>query len=175
MCARKCYTYTQHHTQSAKTAKPANKPMKLTINCKEPVEDAVFDIQNFDEFLRKSLKVKRGEKPGLLRDRVDITTNEDSVVIVAKEAIAKRYIKFLTKKYLCRNTLRDYIRVLSKNRSTLTLRYFMNTRDAGEEDEEAASAATGNDDEQTPTLMHDDQKADANDTVVAGSDPDDIN
>ena len=46
-----------------------------------------------------------------------------------------RYLKYLTKKYLKKNNLRDYIRVVANGKSVYELRYFM--VNAEDEDEEA--------------------------------------
>lgn len=49
-----------------------------------------------------------------------------------------RYLKYLTKKFLKKNNLRDYIRVVAVNKTAYELRYFqINTGDdeeSGEED-----------------------------------------
>ena len=44
-----------------------------------------------------------------------------------------RYLKYLTKKFLKKNNLRDYIRVVATNKSNYELRYFQ--INAGDEDE----------------------------------------
>ncbi len=49
-----------------------------------------------------------------------------------------RYLKYLTKKFLKKNNLRDYIRVVATSKSAYELRYFqINTQDdeeSGDED-----------------------------------------
>ena len=49
-----------------------------------------------------------------------------------------RYLKYLTKKFLKKNNLRDYIRVVASNKSSYELRYFqINTgedEESGQED-----------------------------------------
>ena len=48
-----------------------------------------------------------------------------------------RYLKYLTKKYLKKNNLRDYIRVVANGKSVYELRYFMvNAEDEDEEGED---------------------------------------
>lgn len=50
-----------------------------------------------------------------------------------------RYLKYLTKKYLKKNNLRDWLRVVASSHSTYELRYFQinNEDDDDEGDEEA--------------------------------------
>ena len=49
-----------------------------------------------------------------------------------------RYLKYLTKKFLKKNNLRDYIRVVATNKSAYELRYFQissaDDEESGDED-----------------------------------------
>jgi large subunit ribosomal protein L22e len=47
-----------------------------------------------------------------------------------------RYLKYLTKKYLKKNLLRDTLRVIATGRDVYELRYFQIGNDADEEDED---------------------------------------
>lgn len=44
-------------------------------------------------------------------------------------AFSKRYLKYLTKKYLKRNSLRDWLRVVASSKDTYELRYFQINQD----------------------------------------------
>ena len=50
----------------------------------------------------------------------------------------RRYLKYLTKKFLKKNNLRDYIRVVATNKTNYELRYFQinaaDEEESGEED-----------------------------------------
>ncbi|KAL9971103.1 hypothetical protein ACROYT_G023590 [Oculina patagonica] len=49
----------------------------------------------------------------------------------------QRYLKYLTKKYLKKNNLRDWLRVVSSAQTTYELRYFqINNEDEDEEGED---------------------------------------
>ena len=43
-----------------------------------------------------------------------------------------RYLKYLTKKFLKKNTLRDYVRVVANGKNKYELRYFQINADDGE-------------------------------------------
>lgn len=58
-----------------------------------------------------------------------------AVVWSTSSSLSCRYLKYLTKKYLKKNNLRDYIRVVANGKSVYELRYFM--VNAEDEDEEA--------------------------------------
>lgn len=50
---------------------------------------------------------------------------------------SKRYLKYLTKKYLKKNSLRDWIRVVANDKDSYELRYFrISSNDDDEEDNE---------------------------------------
>lgn len=45
----------------------------------------------------------------------------------------RRYLKYLTKKYLKKNNLRDWLRVVASDKETYELRYFQISQDDEEE------------------------------------------
>ena len=87
-----------------------------------PVEDSVLDVATFEKFLRDSIKV--GGKAGNLGDSVQLSAEKTKIVVAAELPFAKRYLKYLTKKYLKKQQLRDYLHVIATNKSTYEMRYF---------------------------------------------------
>lgn len=59
-------------------------------------------------------------------------------VITATEGASPlhRYLKYLTKKYLKKNNLRDWLRVVASDKMTYELRYFQISQDEESEAEE---------------------------------------
>jgi len=49
----------------------------------------------------------------------------------------RRYLKYLTKKYLKKNKLRDWLRVVSKDKDTYELRYFQINSQEDDDEEDA--------------------------------------
>lgn len=47
-----------------------------------------------------------------------------------------RYLKYLTKKYLKKNNLRDWLRVVASSKEAFELRYFQINQDEEEEEED---------------------------------------
>ena len=47
-----------------------------------------------------------------------------------------RYLKYLTKKYLKKNNLRDWLRVVANSKESYELRYFQINQDEEEEEDE---------------------------------------
>lgn len=50
-----------------------------------------------------------------------------------RSPLSRRYLKYLTKKYLKMQVLRDYLHVIATNKSTYELRYFAINEAEGEE------------------------------------------
>ncbi len=76
----------------------------FTIDCTKPVEDKVFNTTNFAEYLRQRIKVNG--KTGHLGESVKVTNDDKKVHVKVDIAFSKRYLKYLTKKYLKRHSLK---------------------------------------------------------------------
>jgi len=111
-------------------------PKKWTIDCSEPVGDDIFDIAAFEKFLKEKIKV--AGKAGALGESVTVTRDPTLISVTAKIAFSKRYLKYLTKKFLKQQQLRDYIRVIARAKGGYFLRYFNFAQD--ENEGEAADA-----------------------------------
>merc|ERR1711871_749856 len=68
--------------------------------------------------------IKVGGKAGNLGTWVNVTKEKAKINVVADLPFSKRYLKYLTKKYLKKQQLRDYLRVVASNASTYELKYF---------------------------------------------------
>jgi large subunit ribosomal protein L22e len=88
---------------------------------------------SFEKFLHDRIKVDG--KAGVLGDAVVISRDKNRLNIVAEAPFSKRYLKYLTKKYLKKQQLRDYLHVIASNKTTYELRYF-NIHDTEGADEE---------------------------------------
>jgi len=107
-----------------KAKKHSKKQFKFAVKCGEPVTDGVFDIANFEKFLSDKIKVKG--KAGMLGNDVSLERDNASneVRVVSKIPFSKRYLKYLTKKFLKKNELREYIRIVASEKSSYQLKYF---------------------------------------------------
>ncbi|CAK4077729.1 unnamed protein product [Aphanomyces euteiches] len=115
-----------------KTQQPGKKTaLKFTIDCTIPVDDQVLDVASFEKFLHDRIKVNG--KTGVLGDIVQIAREKTKLHITVIPPFSKRYLKYLTKKYLKKQQLRDYLHVIASDKSTYELRYF-NIHNAKDED-----------------------------------------
>ncbi|XP_004495695.1 large ribosomal subunit protein eL22z-like [Cicer arietinum] len=107
----------------------------FTIDCAKPVEDKIMDIASLEKFLQERIKV--GGKPGALGDAVTVSREKSKITVTSDSNFSKRYLKYLTKKYLKKHNVRDWLRVISSNkdRSVYELRYFNIAENEGEEED----------------------------------------
>jgi hypothetical protein len=75
---------------------------------------------------------------GVLGDNVKVTRDKTKITVTSEIAMSKRYLKYLTKKYLKKHNVRDWLRVIASNkdRSVYELRYFNIADQAEDEDED---------------------------------------
>ncbi|KAF7998409.1 hypothetical protein HCN44_009807 [Aphidius gifuensis] len=107
--------------------------LKFTIDCTHPVEDNIMDVANFEKYLQERIKVNG--KTGNFGNNVTMERNKNKLSVNSDVDFSKRYLKYLTKKYLKKNKLRDWLRVVSKDKDTYELRYFQITSQDDEEDD----------------------------------------
>ncbi|EOX95093.1 Ribosomal L22e family protein isoform 3, partial [Theobroma cacao] len=115
--------------------KGKKKGASFTIDCAKPVEDKIMDIASLEKFLQERIKV--GGKAGALGDSVTLTRDKSKITVTSDANFSKRYLKYLTKKYLKKHNVRDWLRVIASNkdRTVYELRYFNIAENEGEEEE----------------------------------------
>merc|ERR1712226_1012050 len=110
------------------------KIMKFAIDYSVPLEDGLFQGEQFERFLQERIKVDG--KTGTLGEKVTITREKAKIFVTAELPFSKRYLKYLTKKYLKKQQLRDYVHVVASSKSMYELRYFnIPDNDADDHDE----------------------------------------
>merc|ERR1711924_167953 len=108
--------------------------LKFTIDCSQPVDDGIMDAASFEKFLQDRIKV--GGKTGNLGDLVAVSRDKAKVVVSSETAFSKRYLKYLSKKYLKKQQLRDWLHVIASNKTSYELRYYnIHDQDADEDDD----------------------------------------
>ncbi|CAH8250955.1 unnamed protein product [Arabidopsis lyrata] len=83
------------------------KGVSFVIDCSKPVDDTIMEIATLEKFLQERIKV--GGKAGSLGNSVSITRDNVKITVNADSNFSKRYLKYLTKKYLKKYNLRDCI------------------------------------------------------------------
>ncbi|XP_073283749.1 large ribosomal subunit protein eL22z-like [Primulina huaijiensis] len=111
------------------------KVTSYVIDCTKPVDDKIMEIATLEKFLQERIKV--GGKTGALGDSVTVTREKSKITITADSSFSKRYLKYLTKKYLKKYCVRDWLRVIASNkdRNVYELRYFNIAEQEGDEED----------------------------------------
>nr|XP_023014614.1 60S ribosomal protein L22-like [Leptinotarsa decemlineata] len=117
--------------------------LKFVIDCTHPSEDSILDVANFESYLKERIKIN-GKTQNFAAGKgsqhvVTLGREKGTKVVVNSEIpFSKRYLKYLTKKYLKKNNLRDWLRVVASGKDSYELRYFQinSQEDDDEEDNE---------------------------------------
>ncbi|KAK7207875.1 ribosomal protein L22e [Myxozyma melibiosi] len=117
----------------AKSSKKASKTAsKYVVDFSNAA--TIFDKEGFVTFLNNKIKVDG--RTGNLGDLISVEKEGDSkVAVVAHTEFSGRYLKYLTKKYLKKTNVRDWLRVVSVSKGVYELRYF-NVVVSDDEDED---------------------------------------
>ncbi|RUS15365.1 putative 60S ribosomal protein L22 [Endogone sp. FLAS-F59071] len=108
---------------AAKSTAKAKKSSKFVIDVSGPASDKIFDAASFEKFLHDRIKVSG--RTNNLGEAITITRGDDSkITVVASTPLSKRYLKYLTKKFLKKHQLRDWLRVIATDKQTFELKYF---------------------------------------------------
>ena len=110
----------------------ANVAKTFSIDCSKPVEDKVFNTNNFAEYLRQRIKV--GGRTGRLGEAIKVNSDDRKVSVRSDISFSKRYLKYLTKKYLKKHNLREFLYVVAANKASYQIKYF-NIQQEGENQE----------------------------------------
>eukprot|EP00913_Durusdinium_trenchii_P009729 g9141.t1 len=107
---------------------PAKKStVKFTIDCQQPADDNIIEPKDdFEKFLTSRIKVDG--KAGNLGDKVTVAREKN------KAPFSKRYLKYLGKKYLKSQQLRDFLRIVAPSKTSYEMRYFNINDDKDEEE-----------------------------------------
>lgn len=84
-------------------------------------------------------RIKVNGKTGVLGDNVKVIRDDKRIHVHAEAPFSKRYLKYLAKKYLKKQQLRDYLRVVAgtgNEKSVYHLTYFKVVGEGEEEEDE---------------------------------------
>uniref|UniRef100_A0A2I3SD81 RPL22 n=1 Tax=Pan troglodytes TaxID=9598 RepID=A0A2I3SD81_PANTR len=109
--------------------------LKFTLGCTHPVEDGIVDAANFEQFLQERIKVN-GKVGNLGGGVVTIEKSKSKITVTSEVPFSKRYLKYLTKKYLKKNNLRDWLCIVANSKESYKLCYFQINQDEEEEEDE---------------------------------------
>lgn len=86
-----------------------------------------------EKFLQDRIKV--GGKTGNLGENVRIEREKSKLSVTSEIPLSKRYLKYLSKKYLKKQQLRDWLHVVANSKASYELRYY-NIHDTEQDEDE---------------------------------------
>merc|ERR1712187_358137 len=105
--------------------------LTFVVDCQQPSDDNIIDAKELEKYFTNRIKVEG--KTGNLGDKVTISRDKAKINVTAEAPFSKRYLKYLAKKYLKMQQLRDFLRVVAPSKSSYELRYFNINEDNDEE------------------------------------------
>merc|ERR1712032_1055723 len=112
-------------------AKGKKQTLKFTVDCQQPSDDTIITPGDLEKFFKE--RIKAGGKTGNLTDKVTVSRDKAKIHVSAEAPFSKRYLKYLSKKYLKKQQLRDFLRVVAPSKTPYELRYF-NINEENEEE-----------------------------------------
>jgi len=107
--------------KEAKGTKGKKDKYRFVIDCAEPIEDNIIVLSDFESFLTGKIKVEG--KTGNLGSVVTVSKVKETIVVESAQAFSKRYLKYLSKKYLKKQELREYLRLVATSKSTYAMKF----------------------------------------------------
>ncbi|PRT54758.1 60S ribosomal protein L22 [Wickerhamiella sorbophila] len=118
--------------KSKKASKQAKKIVLDATNAN--AETQIFDVEAFVKYLKEHIKVEG--RTGQLEDKVTVASSGNKVTVTSTVKFSGKYAKYLTKRFLKKNELRDWLRVVATTRGVYEIRFFNLSADEEEEEEE---------------------------------------
>merc|ERR1712060_21858 len=109
---------------SMQSKKPKSGAVRtFTIDCGTMGEDRIVTTEELVEFFKDQIKVDNKKRN--LKDKIRVFSEESAVkVAVEGTKFSKKYLKYLTKKWISKAQVRDYVRIVSSGKDDFTLKYF---------------------------------------------------
>merc|ERR1711997_632252 len=106
----------------------------MGIDCTHPVEDGIMNCADFEKYLQERIKI--AGKTSNFGKEFTMERQKTKLAFTSDIPFSKRCLKCLTKKYLKKNNLRDWLRVVASSKEAFELRYFQINQDDEEEEED---------------------------------------
>merc|ERR1719188_2710446 len=91
-----------------------------------------MNCADFEKYLQERIKI--GGKTSNFGKEFAMERQKTKIAFTSDIPFSKRYLKYLTKEYLKKNNLRDWLRVAATTKEAFELRYFQINQDEEEEE-----------------------------------------
>ena len=103
-----------------KDKKPKKSSQRFHLDLTHLVEDGIFDSGNSSFSGRGLRSIGKLE----ILEMLFTFVSENKITVVSEKWFSKRHLKYLTRKYVKKNNLRDWLRVVASDKETNELCYF---------------------------------------------------
>jgi len=110
--------------------------VKFVIDCTPAVEDKVVDMAAFEKYMVDHIKINN--KTNQLESNNVVLSLDRTKLTVASPAelgFSKRQLKYLTKRYLKKTQLKNFLRVVANSKNSYEMRYYSISGDGDDEEE----------------------------------------
>merc|ERR1711872_336596 len=108
--------------------------LRFTISCAPKVADEdIILLPSVETFLKDRIKINN--KLNNLGKDVSVESTPKAVTVTANIPFSKRYLKYLMKKFLKKYSMKDFVRVVSKDKESYEFRPYTFDTDSESEDE----------------------------------------
>jgi hypothetical protein len=110
------------------------KTSRVILDVKTPVEKTLIVMPHVEDYFKRSLKVKEmGSVKGKLGDSLSVKAEGDKLLFTMQgEAIPKRQIKYLARRYLNKEKLHNYLRVVADGKDSYKIKFWTREAEGGE-------------------------------------------
>ena len=111
--------------------------VKFVIDCTDPVDDKVLDMGAFEAYLHSKIKINN-KTAQLAQNNVVLTCDRTKISVSSPAELnfSKRQLKYLAKRYLKKQALKEFLRVVAASKNSYELRYYKTGAADDAEDEE---------------------------------------
>lgn len=103
------------------------------LDLKQPIDDKIIDIDEVTNHFKQSLLKLAGKRRHVKKvgkaatkkteAKVDVSGKDSKVHIQTNVIFSKRLVKYLAKKYLKKQDMRDYLRVVATDKHSYAVKY----------------------------------------------------
>ncbi|VDQ08506.1 unnamed protein product, partial [Trichobilharzia regenti] len=121
--------------KTQKTPSKKKQAVKFSI-CSSPgvIDEDIISPALLEKYLKEHIKVNK--KLNNLGKDVHIDRDKSTINVTSNIPFSKRYLKYLTKKFLKRHKLRDFLRVVAKSKDSYELRFYNFENEDSDDEEE---------------------------------------
>mmetsp|Transcript_91831 Transcript_91831/g.137540 ORF Transcript_91831/g.137540 Transcript_91831/m.137540 type:complete len:116 (+) Transcript_91831:31-378(+) len=105
------------------------------INLKDAVDNEVIEPAELATYLKGKIKVD-DKVENLAAGGVRVESTDNTVTVFYAKALSKRYLKYLTRRFLHSIKMRDYLRIIADGKNSYAVKLIKVGGDEEEEEED---------------------------------------